>query len=411
MPAVPAGERAVTVHHWRRWPSGLVNKQRILDGGLLAWALIGFLLLLWVAAGVVSRLSLVLVPLVIALFPAALLAPASQFLKRRGFRPAMAAGLILGGFLVAFGGLLVAVGWLIADELGGVTDAVEDGYAEIQDFAADRFDAELPPIDELLQQFEDWALGEEGPVGDTGAVTGAATATLEVVASTLLGLVALFFYLKDGGRIAAWFVALFPPRLRDDATEISARIWTTLGAYFRGQLAVAAVDALFIGAGLFLLDVPLAFPLSVLVFLGGLFPVVGAFAAGALAVLIALADQGPVIALAVLGINLVVQQLEGDLLAPLIVGRATQLHPLAVLVALTAGGAAFGILGAFLAVPVVASLNAGVRYVVHKDMARPPHPEEVQQAPGDRVVQDPGPEDVVDPELTPLPLNGEDPAR
>ena len=366
------GDEGAPVRRWRRWPSGLLNRQRVIDGGLLAWALIGFVVVVWVVFQALSALSLVLVPLLIALFPAALLAPASTWLMRRGLPPSAAAAAVLGLFLVAFVGLLVLVGWLIAEELAGLTASVEEGYAEIQRFAMDRFELELPPIDELLDQLEAWAMGADGPVGDTRAVTGAATATLEAVTGVLLGVVALFFYLRDGDRIARWLAGLFPPRLRDDVSEINGRVWFTLGAYFHGQLSVAAIDALFIGIGLFALDVPLALPLSVLVFIGGMFPVVGAFTAGALAVLIALADQGPLIALAVLGINIAVQQAEGNLLAPLIVGRATKLHPLAVLVALTAGGVTFGIVGAFLAVPVVASLNAGLRYVVDKDLARPP---------------------------------------
>jgi putative heme transporter len=153
---------------------------------------------------------------------------------------------------------------------------------------------------------------------------------------------------------------------------VGDRVWYTLGAYFRGQLIVAAVDAFFIGLGLFLLGVPLALPLALLVFFGGLFPVVGAFTAGALAVLVALADQGLIVALLVLALNVAVQQAEGNLLEPLIVGRATKLHPLAVLVALTAGAVTFGILGAFLAVPVVASLNAGLGFLFTRDMERPP---------------------------------------
>lgn len=367
-----AAEDPTVARRWRRWPSGVLNKNRVIDGGLIAWAIVGLLLVAWVVASLVARLSVVFVPLVIALFPAAVLAPASAYLKRRGVRPAAAAALVLVAFFVVFGAILTAIGWLIAEELSGVAAAVEEGYADIQDFFEDRFETEIPPIADLLDQLQDWALGSDAEVDQTGAVTGAAMTTLELFASFLLGLVALFFYLKDGARIAGWFIRLFPPRLRDDVDQISFRVWSTLGAYFRGQLVVAAVDAFFIGLGLVLLDVPLALPLAILIFLGGMFPVVGAFTAGALAVLIALADQGLLIALAVLGINIVVQQLEGNLLEPLIVGRATQLHPLAVLVALTAGAVTFGILGAFLAVPVLASLNAGVRYVVRKDMARPP---------------------------------------
>lgn len=388
-----AEEDPTVARRWRRWPSGLLNRNRLIDGGLLAWALVGFLVVGWVVAWFIAQLSLVIIPLVIALFPAALLAPASESLKQRNVRPAAAAGVVLGLFLLAFVAIVTTLGWLVAEELAGVADAVEDGYADIQQFFEERFDTQVPPIGDLLEQLRSWALGEDGSAGQSGAVTGAAMTTLEWVASFLLGLVALFFYLKDGRRIAWWFIRLFPPRLRDDADQIATRVWSTLGAYFRGQLLVAAVDAVFIGLGLVILDIPLAFPLAILIFIGGMFPVVGAFTAGALAVLIALADQGLLIALAVLAINIVVQQVEGNLLEPLIVGRATHLHPLAVLVALTAGGVTFGILGAFLAVPVVASFNAGLKYVVRKDMARPPDGalEPTNVAPGAGTGPDPSP--------------------
>jgi putative heme transporter len=356
---------------WRRWPSGLLNRDRVVQAGLLAWALVGLTLVFLGFAWLTGQLSLVVIPLVIALFPAALLAPVAALLKRRGLPPAAAAGLVLGLFVVAFVSLISALGWLIAEELTGVVEAVEDGYAEIQQWLLERFGFEIPDIGVLLEQLRDWALGEDG-FADGSAVTGAATTTLEFVASFLLGLVALFFYLKDGRRMATWFVRLFPPRLRADVDELAGRVWFTLGAYFRGQLIVAAVDAFFIGLGLVILQVPLAIPLAILVFIGGLFPVVGAFTAGTLAVLIALADQGVGVALIVLGLNVAVQQAEGNLLEPLIVGRATKLHPLVVLVALTAGAVTFGILGAFLAVPTVAALNAGVGYLVSKDLSRPP---------------------------------------
>jgi predicted PurR-regulated permease PerM len=123
------------------------------------------------------------------------------------------------------------------------------------------------------------------------------------------------------------------------------------------------IDATGITIGLLILGIPLALPVGVLVFFGGLFPVVGAFVSGSVAVIIALATQGVVSALIVLGIVLGVQQLEGNLLQPLILGRATQLHPLAIVGSLIAGGALFGILGAFLAVPVVASAWRTVTYL------------------------------------------------
>ncbi|MEX0657943.1 MAG: AI-2E family transporter, partial [Egibacteraceae bacterium] len=129
-------------------------------------------------------------------------------------------------------------------------------------------------------------------------------------------------------------------------------MWTTLGRYFRGQLLVAAVDAVLIGLGLLLLGIPLAVPLAVLIFFGGLFPIVGAVTSGVVAVLVALADAGLATALIVLGLIVAVQQLESNVLEPVVLGKTLALHPLMVLLAITAGAVTLGVLGAFLAVPV-----------------------------------------------------------
>ncbi len=135
---------------------------------------------------------------------------------------------------------------------------------------------------------------------------------------------------------------------------MSGLLWWTLGAYFRAQMLVALVDAVAIGIGLVVLGVPLALPLAVLVFLGGFFPIVGAFVSGFVAVLVALADQGIGTALLVLGLVVLVQQAEGNLLEPLILSPVLRLHPFAVILAVTAGAVTSGVLGAFLAVPMAA---------------------------------------------------------
>jgi putative heme transporter len=164
----------------------------------------------------------------------------------------------------------------------------------------------------------------------------------------------LFFYLKDGRRLRDAIVTTAPRHRQPIVREGLDRSWTTLSSYVQGQLLVAAVDAVFIGVGLLILGVPLALPLAILVLFGGLFPIVGAVATGALAVLVALADGGLTTGLIVLGIVLAVQQIESNVLEPLILGRTIHLHPIVVLTAIAAGASVLGILGAFLAVPVAA---------------------------------------------------------
>ncbi len=343
-----------------------LSDHRLARAGVFAWATIGLVLLLLAAITVLDRFMLVWVPLVIALLPAALLSPVSERMKARGLPPALVAAVVVLAFLFGFIGLLIALGWLIANELTDIVDTLQEAYTDISEWIDDTWGISLPEVDELLDDIQEWAMDLD--IGDSAQQ--AASMTVEVISGLLLGLVALFFYLKDGDRIAQFVLDITPHRIRDDMAEVGRRLWSTIGGYFRGQIVVAAVDAVAIGIGLVILGVPLAAPLALLVFFGGLFPIVGAFTAGAVAVLIALADGGLVIALAVLVLNIVVQQAEGNLLEPLIVGRATQLHPLAILAALTAGAVSLGILGALLAVPALACVVRVTGYVLEKDIER-----------------------------------------
>ena len=343
-----------------------LSDHRLARAGVFAWATIGLILLLLAAITVLDRFMLVWVPLVIALLPAALLSPVSERMKARGLPPALVAAVVVLAFLFGFIGLLIALGWLIANELTDIVDTLQEAYTDISEWIDDTWGISLPEVDELLDDIQEWAMDLD--IGDSAQQ--AASMTVEVISGLLLGLVALFFYLKDGDRIAQFVLDITPHRIRDDMAEVGRRLWSTIGGYFRGQIVVAAVDAVAIGIGLVILGVPLAAPLALLVFFGGLFPIVGAFTAGAVAVLIALADGGLVIALAVLVLNIVVQQAEGNLLEPLIVGRATQLHPLAILAALTAGAVSLGILGALLAVPALACVVRVTGYVLEKDIER-----------------------------------------
>ncbi|HWH32524.1 MAG TPA: AI-2E family transporter [Egibacteraceae bacterium] len=325
--------------------------------GTYAWAFVGMVVVLVVLGVVLAELTVVWVPLLLALFPAALLAPVNQRLRR--VVPRWAAALVT---LLGFLGLLILVVWglvpVVAGELPALGESLRQAVDGLRDFA-ERSGVNVSPerIDAVIEQTRDRALSTL-----RGSATEILTAVAEGVTGLLLAVLALFFYLKDGERIGAWLRSLFPERARDDAEAIGDSTWWTLGAYFRGQLFIAFVDAVFIGIGIALLGVPLALPLAVLVFFGGLFPIVGAFLSGGVAVLVALADGGPVIALAVLGVVVGVQQLESNILEPVVLSRAVHLHPLAVIVALATGGVLLGVLGAFLAVPLAAS---GARAVAH----------------------------------------------
>ncbi len=332
--------------------------------GSKAWALVGIFALLVALGIVVGQLRVVVVPLILALFPAAVLVPPTKALIRRGVPPAAAALAVLLGSFALLSAVFALLAPSVASELDGLFTSLQTGFSEVTGFLeGGPFGLEPLNIDMLIEQGRERLTETEG-LGQTAL--GLAAALVEGVASVVFGFFALFFYLKDGDRIAAWLRDLFPRNLRGDVAEMASRAWETVAGYIQGQIIIAFVDALIIGVGIAIVGVPLALPLAVLVFVGGLFPIVGAVAAGAVAVLVALATEGVVAALIVLAIVVVVQQVEGDVLAPIVFGRTLALHPLAVLAALTAGALLLGILGAFLAVPVAASAARAVGYVRQK---------------------------------------------
>lgn len=336
--------------------------------GRYAWATLGLVGVLVVLGIVIGELALLFVPLVIALFPAALLMPVAQWLKRIGVPAAIASLLTIVGTLALIAGIFAGLAPLVADEMPDLVASVGEGVDQLEGWLADDplgigFDFE--GFSALIEQGREQLgqLAEGAGAGIAGGVLTAATVLVEGVTTLLLLLVAMFFYLKDDGKLARGFVMTLPPGWRKDATALGDRFWSTTGRYFRGQLLIAFVDAVFIGLGLLLLGIPLAIPLAVLVFFGGLFPIVGAIASGFVAVLVALADAGLLMALAVAGLVLAVQQAEGNILEPLILSRVIRLHPLVVIASIAAGAVLLGVLGAFLAVPIAASIARSIDYV------------------------------------------------
>ena len=334
---------------------------RLAAAGRRAWALLGIALVLALVFLLLARVSLVVVALLLALFPAALLQPAVALLRRRGVPAALAALIVL---VALFGSLALIVRLVapaIAGELPAFLSAAEAGLERAEDLVEDTplaFDADgFADVAERVTE----ALGGRGDVAGRGLTV--ATTLLDVLTGLVLALIALFFYLRDGRRLWTAITDLVPSSWRQEVDDVGQRVWWTLGAYFRGQLVVALFDAVFIGLGLLLLGVPLALPLAVTVFFGGLFPIVGAFVSGLLAVLVALTDGGLPLAGLTLGLVVLVQQVEGNFLEPLILSKVIALHPLVVIASIAAGAFAFGVLGAFLAVPLAASTARTVDYV------------------------------------------------
>jgi predicted PurR-regulated permease PerM len=188
----------------------------------------------------------------------------------------------------------------------------------------------------------------------------------------VLVLFATFFFLRDGRKIWRFIVRLFPVNARWSLSDAGDASWATLGSYVRATVLVAFIDATGIGLALVILDVPFPFPLAALVFLGAFIPIVGASISGAVAVLVALVAQGWVIALILLGAVILVQQIEGHVLQPLIMGRAVAIHPLVVIVGIAAGVVLAGIVGALVAVPLIAVMNTGIRRLGRRRPEIPP---------------------------------------
>jgi predicted PurR-regulated permease PerM len=261
----------------------------------------------------------------------------------------LAAALAVVGGLIIIAGTFVLVGLAAANEFGALVDRAASGITEIRDWLVEgplglKEEQINAAVDQAVQRLQN-----AGPASLAGAAT-----VLEILGSALLAIVLLFFLLKDGPSGWRWFLGAFSERNRDQADRAGRAGWQTLTGYVRGIVVIAAIDAVGIGVALALIGVPLAVPLAVVTFFACFVPILGATLAGAVCVLVALAASGPTDALLVLAAVIVVQQAEGNLLEPLIMGRAVRLHPAVVLVAVAAGTLIAGVSGALLATPLVA---------------------------------------------------------
>lgn len=305
-----------------------------------------------VLAGLV-QLRVVVLPIVLALFLATVLLPISDRLRTWGLRPGLAAGVTLLSGVVILGGLLFFVAVEVAGQSDALLDDASTALDEIEDWlVTGPLELERDQVDDARASIGE-TLDDNSDALTQGAVRVGAIA-IEVVTGVALAVVLLFFVLKDGDGAGNALAHWVGTDRATDLRSLGAKTWITMSGYLRGLGITGAVDAAIIGAGLAVLGVPLVAPLMVLTFLGAFIPLVGATVAGVLAAMVALVSNGPGTALAVGALVLVVQQVEGDVLAPLVLGRAVRLHAVSILLALAAGSVLAGIIGAFLAVPVAA---------------------------------------------------------
>ncbi len=331
-----------------------------------SWRLLLIAAAITVGLFVVAQLSFLIIPLFIAVLLAALVAPISVGLLKLRFPRWLATLTTVIVFLAVVGGLFYLV---INEVIRGWESLQARTILAYDDFVQYLLDS---PLQVTESQLNEWvtALATEFNIDSSWVLSGALSVTSsggswQVGAG--IAIFALIFFIHDGARIWEYVVSWFPKLARPAILGASRSGWNTLIEFVKVQILVAFVDALGIGLGAFFLGLPLVVPIAVAVFLGAFVPIVGGTVAAALAVLVALVYEGPLIALIMLIIVLAVQQLEGQILQPLVMGPALRIHPLAVVLSIAAGGYLAGIAGVLFAVPVVAFANVVIKYLAAGD--------------------------------------------
>lgn len=312
----------------------------------------------------ISFFSVVVLPVVIALLISALVVPMVDRMAAVGVPRGLAAVLTVITTIGAIAALLSFAGQQVAAGAGDLADSVVEGLGEIQDWLRDGpLNLSDSQVDDYIAQVQD-AISERNQDGEIFTqLTEVGTAVGHVLAGFFIVLFSTYFFLADGNKIWAWVVRLSPRAARDRVDSSGRVAWISLTQFVRATVIVAAVDAVGIMIGAAILQVPFVLAIGVLVFLGAFVPMIGATVAGSVAVLVALVDQGPITALFMLGVVVLVQQLEGHILQPFLMGRWVSVHPLGVILAIAVGVITAGVAGALVAVPLAAAVNAVVQHL------------------------------------------------
>jgi predicted PurR-regulated permease PerM len=347
-----------------------------------AW---GWRFLVIVAAGLVlvktiAFFSVIVLPAAVALLITALVAPLVGSIDRRGFPRGLASILVVLGGLGLVGLLLTFAGQQVANGANDLADSTVEGLDKIRTWLKDG------PLNASDSQINDW-IGQAQDAITNRTENGEVLSQVTSVGSTLghlfagffIVLFATYFFLADGARIWAWFVRLAPRAARQHVDGSGRVAWISLTQFVRATVLVALVDAIGIMVGAAVLNVPFVLAIGVLVFLGAFVPLVGASVAGAVAVLVALVDQGPITALLMLAVVIGVQQIEGHILQPFLMGRWVSVHPLGVIFALGAGVVVGGVAGALVAVPLAAAGNAVIQHLASNTQVGDDPVEELQE--------------------------------
>lgn len=320
---------------------------------VIAAALVGILWLL-------GQLRAVVFPIVIALFLTRALVPVASAMRRRGLPGAAAAALAL----LTFVALLAAAIWLVvpavADEFVSVGPTVSQALDDVESWIVEDsgLDVNQADVDRARQRIAEQLQASVNASSDS--IAAGAVLVAEGLAGLVIAMFLTFFLLKDGERFQRWSLSFLPADSQARVRRLAARSWSVLGGYLRGAAILGLLEGAIMAVTLVLVGGSLALPVALITFLAAFVPFVGAIVAGVVAVLVALASAGLGGAAIVAIVAIAVQQLDNDLLAPLIYGRALQLHPAAIILSVAVGGALFGVAGTFLAVPVAAVIAAVV---------------------------------------------------
>ena len=332
------------------------------SGAAIAWRMLVLVAAIALTAYALGYLRVVVLPVVVALLLSTVLGAPTRWLKRHRFSDAAAAGTVLLSAVVVLVAAMTMAGAAVVRQFSDLADSIQDGVREAGDaLAQPPFNLSKADIDERIDESVAQLSDSSGAL--TGGALHGAVLVGELLTGLIITLLLLFFFLKDGALMWRWVVSTFGGRQRTRLDEIAHRSYTALTAYVRGLVLVGIADAALIGAGLLALGVPLVAPLMLLTFLAAFIPLIGAFTAGLAAVLIALVSGGVVKALLVFALVLAVQQVEGHLLYPIIMGRTVHIHPIAVILALTTGGILAGIIGIFISVPIVTVAATALSYL------------------------------------------------
>jgi predicted PurR-regulated permease PerM len=347
-------------YRWRVSDSSTASEPTFRSGriGRIALRCVQFLVIaatVWVAGQVLSRLAFVAVPVAIAILVAALFVPGVNLLRARGMPRPLAATVVLLLGIAALGTLVTLVVTSVVDGLPDLGARLNESVNELRDWLTT---VGLRPeqLDDMVKEGKEWVSRNRS--GLVSGVWGVLSTAGAVLAGLALVLFLLIFFVYDGDRLWRGAVRSLPRRHRERVLDAGRRAFRDLTSYVRTTLIVALIDAVGIGLGLWLTGVPLVLPLAGLVFLGAFVPVIGAFVTGIVAVLVALVTQGLVVALIVVGVVIAVQQLEGNVLEPLLMSHSVRLHPVVVILGLAIGAELAGVVGALLAVPVMLTVRS-----------------------------------------------------